>query len=423
MRLLYSILLTLALPVLVARLYIRSLKAPAYRRRIRERFWPAPMPGLAERDNLIWIHAVSVGEVAAAEPLIRSLLAAAPGLKILLTTMTPTGSDRARALSGERLDHCYIPYDLPYLLAPFIRRLAPDLLLLMETELWPNLLHCCARQNVKIMLANARLSEKSANGYARLARMSKNMLRVIDCIAAQSADDGGRFERLGADSASVTVCGSLKFNVSITEVDNKTIQPLNSLKGSGRPVLMAASTREGEEEKVLSAFTRILQRIPDLVLLLVPRHPERFEEVAGMLKKREFHYALRSSNREFSKNRQVLLGDSMGEMSNYYDCATLAFVGVSLVNTGCQNVLEPAARGIAVLTGPSQFNFAAICRQLEQAGALITVSDESMLAECCIELLQDESRRLEMGAAGQALVASNQQALPRHLALVQALLQ
>ncbi len=423
MRLLYSILLTLALPVLVVRLYLRSLKAPAYRRRIGERFRPAPMPGLAERDKLIWIHAVSVGEVAAAEPLIRSLLAQAPGLKILLTTMTPTGSDRARAMAGDRLEHCYIPYDLPFLLTPFIRRLAPDLLLLMETELWPNLLHCCARQNVKVMLANGRLSEKSARGYGRLPGLSRNMLQQIDCIAAQSADDAARFEKLGADADRIGVTGSLKFNVSITAVDNKSILPLNSLKGSGRPVLIAASTREGEEEKVLTAFTRMLQRIPELVLLLVPRHPERFEEVAGMLKAREFHYALRSSNREFSKDRQVLLGDSMGEMSNYYDCATLAFVGGSLVDTGCQNVLEPAARGIAVLTGPSQFNFASICRQLEQSGALITVRDESMLAECCIELLQDESRRLNMGTAGKALVAENQQALPRHLALLQDLLQ
>jgi 3-deoxy-D-manno-octulosonic-acid transferase len=423
MRLLYSILLTLALPVLVLRLYLRSLKAPAYRRRIRERFWPAPMPGLAERDKLIWIHAVSVGEVAAAEPLIRSLLAQAPDLKILLTTMTPTGSDRARALTGDRLEHCYIPYDLPFLLAPFIRRLAPELLLLMETELWPNLLYCCARQNVKVMLANGRLSEKSARGYGRLPGLSRNMLQRIDCIAAQSADDAARFERLGADASKISVSGSLKFNVSIAAVDNNYIIPLNSLKGSGRPVLIAASTREGEEEKVLTAYTRMLQRIPELVLLLVPRHPERFEEVARMLKEREFHYALRSSNREFSKDRQVLLGDSMGEMSNYYDCATLAFVGGSLVDTGCQNVLEPAARGIAVLTGPSQFNFATICRQLEQSGALITVRDESMLAECCIDLLQDECRRLTMGAAGKALVAENQQALPRHLALLQELLQ
>lgn len=357
--------------------------------------------------------------MAAAEPLIRQLLRDSdPGLWILVTTMTPTGSDRVQPLLGERVEHCYIPYDLPFLLMPFIHRLRPGLLVLMETELWPNLIHCCSRQQVRILLANARLSEKSARGYARLANLSRKMLSEIDLIAAQSGDDAGRLQNLGASPEKITVTGSLKFNVKTSEVDNSDIPPLQSLKASGRPVIVAASTREGEEEKVLTAFSEILDSFPQAVLLLVPRHPERFTAVGELLAARNFQFTRRSSGQGITADCQAVLGDSMGEMANYYDCATIAFVGGSLVDTGCQNVLEPAARGIPVLTGPSQYNFAAICRQLEQAGALLTVADEASLASQCIRLLQDEARLREMGAAGRKLVAGNQQALPGHMQLI-----
>lgn len=420
-RFLYSLLLTLALPLLLIRLYLRSLRSPAYRKRIGERFAGKTIDKPDPGRSLIWFHAVSVGEVAAAEPLIRQLLLN-PDLCILITTMTPTGSDRARALLGERVVHCYIPYDLPFLLKPFIRRMRPSLLVLMETELWPNLIHCCAQMQVPILLANARLSEKSARGYARLATLSRTMLTAIDLIAAQSNDDARRLQNLGAATDKITVTGSLKFNVDVTAVDNEGIAALRSLKASGRPVIIAASTREGEESRVLTAFRQVLASVPDAVLLLVPRHPERFDAVAELLEAGGFSFIRRSSDRDIGQDCQVVLGDSMGEMGNYYDCASIAFVGGSLVDTGCQNVLEPAARGIPVLVGPSQFNFAAICEQLERAGALRTVIDEQALASACIELVNDSAKSKAMGAAGQSLVTDNQQALPAHLRLIDRLL-
>lgn len=435
-RLAYTLILTLALPLLILRLLWRSLRLPAYRERLGERF-AISAPAVAarlradSRGRLVWIHAVSVGEVAAAEPLVRALLAQYPDLKILLTTMTPTGAQRAAGLLGARLQHCYVPYDLPILLRRFVDALRPDLAVLMETELWPNLIHVCAQRQVPMLLANGRLSAKSAQNYHRIARVARQMLSALDRIAAQSQDDADRFVYLGANEHRVTVTGSLKFTMSDSG-EQVPLQPVfAALQSSDRPIVIAASTREGEEEKVLDAFAGIWQSQPQVVLLLVPRHPQRFEQVARLCLARNLGLQRRSDFRAGSDGEQailknetkVLLGDSMGEMPEYFRCADIAFVGGSLVNTGCQNVLEPAALGIPVLTGPSQFNFAAICRALEAAGALLSVQDETMLSEQCLALLADAPRRRAMGEAGRALVAANQQALPAHLQLVAQLLE
>ncbi len=422
-RLLYSILLTLALPFLLLRLLWRS---PAYRQRIPERLgrkrWPDDFD---PRQLTIWIHAVSVGETVAAAPLLQAIRQRWPQAQIVFTTMTPTGSERVAALFSD-VFHCYLPYDLPYLLKPLLTRTKPDVLIVMETELWPNLLHCCQQQQVKVMLANARLSARSARGYGRIAGLTRRMLGQLDIIAAQADGDAGRLLALGAESERVHVTGSLKFNVAAATHDVPEDSLFKSLQDAQRPIWIAASTREKdkqrEETQVFQAFQQALQQRPDLLLLLIPRHPERFDAVAAEAQSLGFNVQRRSEATSLLPETQVLIGDSMGEMASYYQCADLAFVGGSLVDTGCQNVLEPAALGMPILVGPSQYNFAAICTALESAGALQTVANATALAQAVVRLLADPDRMAAMGQAGKELVAANQQALPKQMVLLEKLL-
>jgi 3-deoxy-D-manno-octulosonic-acid transferase len=337
----------------------------------------------------------------------------------MITTMTVTGSDRVSALFGDSVYHSYIPYDLSAVIRRFIRRLNPAVLILMETEMWPNTIHYCHHQGVKIILGNARLSEKSARGYSKISALSGDMLAKIDYIAAQSQADAQRFVELGANPEAVAVTGSLKFNVRIDAAELPPNSIFNSVRNSDRTVLIAASTRDGEEDKILTAFACCLQSEPSLLLLLVPRHPERFDQVARLCQERGLRVARRSEQDSALDVTQVVVGDSMGEMLNYYRSANIAFVGGSLVNTGCQNVLEPAALGLPVIVGPSQFNFANICSLLEQVGALRTVRDEFELAEFLTELISDRNARERMGAAGKKLVQENQNALPLMMTIVE----
>jgi len=422
-RIFYSVLFYLLVPFILLRLLFRSLRAPAYRDRISERFALAPLPTRFDRARqTIWIHAVSVGETVAAAPLVTALRKRYPLAQILVTTMTPTGSDRVRALFGDTVIHNYLPYDLPDVMHRFIGQINPVMLILMETELWPNLIHAAHSAGVRLVLANARMSEKSAAGYRRIAASTRAMLLQFDCIAAQSDADAQRLLALGANREAVTVTGSLKFLVDI-EVPNQISNPVfDSVRGAGRPVLIAASTREGEETKVLTAFKVCLAARSNLLLLLVPRHPERMERVARQCKEAGLVLQRRSAGKPVAASTQVLLGDSMGEMLQYYRLATIAFVGGSLVDTGCQNVLEPAALGIPIVVGPSQFNFATICAQLEQAGALQTVADEQQLAQFVTSLLGDADQQQRMSHSGKSLVRANQNALPGLISRIESLL-
>ncbi len=430
LRFLYSLITLVAIPVWVVRLLLLSLRNPDRRKRLSERF-AFGLPKRNGNGKLVWIHAVSVGEVAAAEPLIKALLKTWDDTtengksetgQILLTTMTPTGSERAQLISPGRLLHCYLPYDLPVFIRRLIRQLRPTLLIVMETELWPNLLCMCEQESVPTVLANGRLSARSAARYGMAPGFTGQMLTTIDRLCAQTVADAERFIALGAAQDRVTVTGSLKFHISANTVPEIETGIFAALRESTRPILIAASTREREEEKVLTAFAQMLEQQEDLLLLLVPRHTERFDQVAQLCESRGFTWQRRSRAEAPHATTQVVLGDSMYELARYYACADIAFVGGSLVDTGCQNVLEPAALGLPVVTGPSQFNFKAICELLESAGALLTVSDEAALTATVLELLQDESRRTAMGVAAKELVAGNQQALPEHLRLIQELL-
>lgn len=417
-RHLYSLMLLILTPLLLLRMLARG---PAYRRRLGERLAWQPRPGARDLSKpLVWIHAVSVGETVAAAPLVAALRSEYPEHQILLTSTTPTGSARVQELFSDTVLHAYLPYDTVGAMRRFVDKYRPAVLILMETELWPNLIATSHRVGVKVVLANARLSERSARGYRRFASLARPMLQQLDLVAAQSDDDAQRLIAIGAPNVQVT--GSLKFLVDVDCCAPLAAGVFDVIDSSDRTIIIASSTRLGEEEKVLNAFKRVLEAHPQALLLLVPRHPERFDAVAKLVTQMGFTLGRRSKNELLEGTMQVYLGDSMGEMMSYYRLASIAFVGGSLVDTGCQNVLEPAAFGIPIVTGPSQYNFATICRQLEADSALRTVANESELADFLIDLVPDWPRQAEMGRRGKALVERNQDSLPALLSRLRPLM-
>lgn len=419
-RTLYSLLLHLALPIIFLRLLWRAWRAPAYGRRIGERF----AVGLPElRAGGIWIHAVSLGESIAAAPLIRELLARHPELPITVTCMTPTGSERIQALFGSRIQHCYLPYDLPWACARFIERLRPRLAVIMETELWPNHIHACHTRGIPVALANARLSERSARGYARFSGLTAPMLAGLDLIAVQTEAEAARFRALGARSECVEVTGSIKFDLSVDAELPRRAAELRAVWGAAqRPVWIAASTHAGEDEVVLAAHRRLLAERGDALLILVPRHPERFEQVYDLCRREGFACVRRSRDEPVEADTQVLLGDTLGELLFLYALADLALVGGSLVANGGHNLLEPAALGKPLLSGPHLFNFLEIAAQLRGAGDLLEVADAEQLHAALRGLFADPADARRRAEAGLAVLRANQGALARLLAGLQRLL-
>lgn len=391
------------------------MRAPAYFRRWNERFGIKPAP--SSQQPVIWVHAVSVGEVEAARPLIKALQADYTNHQILITTMTPTGSDRVLSLYGDKVLHCYLPYDLPFSIRRFLKTARPALGIIMETELWPNLIHHAHALAIPMVLANARLSARSAAGYQRVSKLSRSMLQNFKLIAAQSQEDRQRFISLGAHPDQVHAVGNLKFEISLPASLNEEAEALRGIWGN-RPVLIAASTHEGEDEIVLNASRRIRADFPDLLLILVPRHPERFDKVAALSQRAGFKILRRSDNGMCSRDIQVLVVDTMGELPLFYGTADIAFVGGSLVPRGGHNLLEPAALGRAVLIGPHYFNFNEISRQFLDAGAAIQTDNSEALAETVIDLLKNPQKRAAMGQAGQNLIKRSQGASKRLLNLI-----
>lgn len=419
-RLLYTLLLHLALPLIALRLALRARKAPAYARRINERFslgLPTMKPGG------IWVHAVSVGESIAAAPMIRALQAHYPDLPITVTCMTPTGSERIQALFGASVQHCYLPYDLPWAAARFLDRVQPRLAVVMETELWPNHIHQCAKRGIPVALANARLSERSARGYTHFGKLTAPMLGELSLIAVQTQTEAQRFLDLGARPGCVEVTGSIKFDLKI---DAELLQRADALRqqwqATTRPVWIAASTHAGEDEIVLAAHRQLLSNHPDALLILVPRHPERFNSVNELCLSQGLTTRRRSTGEAVQASDQVLLGDTMGELLFLYALADIAFVGGSLVANGGHNLLEPAALGKPVLSGPHLFNFLEIAAQLREAGALSEVENAMQLADKVAALLNEPSEMQRMSQAGLSVLKANQGALERLLEGLQRLL-
>jgi 3-deoxy-D-manno-octulosonic-acid transferase len=412
-RCLYTLFFYLLLPLIFLRLAWRAWRAPAYARRIAERFAFA-LPPL--KAGGIWVHAVSVGESIAAAPMVRSLQALYPDLPITVTCMTPTGSERIQALFGDSVQHCYMPYDLPWAAQRFLDRLQPRLAVVMETELWPNHIHQCWRRGIPVALANARLSERSARGYARFARLTAPMLAELGLIAAQTPAEAERFLALGARAESVEVTGSIKYDLSIdAQMPELAADLRRQWAAELRPVWIAASTHAGEDEIVLAAHRQLLQRFPDALLILVPRHPERFGNVFELCQRAGLLTCRRSLQQPVEAATQVLLGDTMGELLFLYALADIAFVGGSLVPNGGHNLLEPAALGKPVLSGPNLFNFLEISAQLRNAGALGEVHDADTLADMVDRLWQAPAEAARMREAGQEVMTRNQGALQRLL--------
>ena len=410
MRFIYSLLFYLLIPPILWRMLWRGRHEPAYRKRLGERFGLYRQSGPSER--VIWIHAVSVGEAEAAFPLIRSLRRQFPSTPFLVTTTTPTGSARVQSVLKAEVAHVYLPYDLPYAVARFLDHFRPDLAVIMETEIWPNLFHASAIRGIPLAIVNARLSERSARGYARLGGFTRNTLANVRLIAAQTQADAERFLAVGAKPETVRMTGNIKYDLELPDdYFQQGIVLRDSLFGK-RPVWIAASTHEGEELLVLRAFAEIRVAKPELLLVLVPRHPPRFDKVANLCLSEGFTLSRRSLN-ETAKQADVFLVDTLGELRQFYAASDIAFIGGSLVAVGGHNVLEAAIAGIPVIFGPHMFNFLEAGRRLKEAGGAVQIAEGEELAGIVIDLLHDVNRNLRMGEAGREFVESGRGALAR----------
>lgn len=416
LRLIYSFLLYLLQPLIWLRLFIRGRKAPAYRKRWAERY--GFCRGKVEQNGIM-LHSVSVGETLTAIPLVRALRYRYPTLPITVTTMTPTGSERVMSAFGDDVHHVYLPYDLPGSVNRFLNQVSPKLVIVMETELWPNLIHQLNKRKIPLVIANARLSERSARGYGKLGKTIRTMLQKITLIAAQNKEDGERFIQLGLKRSHLAITGSLKFDISVTPELSARALTLRRQWAPHRPVWIAASTHDGEENILLQAHATLLQRFPDLLLILVPRHPERFPTAQQLVAQAGMGYINRSSGEIPTEQTQVIIGDTMGELMLLYGIADLAFVGGSLVERGGHNPLEPAAHAVPVLMGPHIFNFKVICNKLEQANGLIAVNDVTSLAEQITLLLSDDDFRRYCGQQAVNVLLQNQGALEKLLGLLE----
>lgn len=413
MRYLYTILFYLAFPVILIRLIWRSRWQSEYRKRLPERLGFYPF----KKEKCIWVHAVSVGETLAAIPLIKALLSRYPNLPLLVTTMTPTGAARVKTAFGEQVQHAYIPYDLPGAVNRFLNNAHPIIAIIMETELWPNLLFACHRHQIPVCLVNARLSEKSARGYQSIAPLTREMLKRITVIATHGQADAARFLALGASKDSVIVTGSIKFDLELPKDLAIKSSTLRASLGQDRFIWVAASTHEGEEEIMLLAHQKLREKNPNALLILVPRHPNRFDDIAK-LSEQFFKTARRSQASILSKDTAVYLGDSMGELLLMYAVSDVAFVGGSLIQRGGHNLLEPAALKKPILMGPHLFNFAEISELFFSEQALIKVTGASSLADVLITLMQDQEKRLQMGERAAHIVDANRGALVKQVALI-----
>lgn len=387
----------------------RGRRSPGYRRRWQERFgFFAALPV----EGTVWIHAVSVGEVQAALPLI-SWLQEQRNLPVLVTTTTPTGSERVRQQLANQVFHVYAPYDLPGVIRRFLKRVRPSLVIIMETEIWPNLFHQCCVEGIPLILANARLSTHSARGYRRFRSLTKATLANVTELAAQARPDADRFISLGMDAQHVHVTGNIKFDVRISEALRSRAEQLRGTWGDKRPVWVAASTHAGEEELVLSAFAMVQTRLPQVLLILVPRHPERFDKVADLCLRRGYTVTRRSGGGTVSAEVSIFLGDTMGELPLFYAGADVAFVGGSLVPAGGHNILEPASLGIPIVVGPHTFNFLEITRALIVHGGAERVETVTELATVVVRFLEHSKLRDATGSCGRELVERNRGALAK----------
>jgi 3-deoxy-D-manno-octulosonic-acid transferase len=413
---LWSVAAYLLLPYALGNLIWRGLRYRAYWRRWPERF------GFVERiaaPRTIWVHAVSVGEVRSAAALIDALAGRYPEHRLVVTTMTPTGSDQVRELFGARVSHCYVPYDFPDAVRRFLDRVHPEVAVIAETEFWPSLFAACRLRGIPLLLVNGRVSQASMRGYLRVPRTTRRMLANADLLCAQTRIDAQRLRTLGAPEPLVKVTGNLKFDVEVPDALVADGRELRAQWGASRPVWIAASTHRGEERRVLDAFARLRVHLPDVLLVLVPRHPERFRSVAWLCRSRGYAVALRSRERgALPRTVDVLVGDTMGELQRLYAAADVAFIGGSLVAKGGQNLLEACAVRVPPIFGPHMFHFEEISAMALERGAARQVHDAIDLCAAVALYFEQPELRRAAGRAAYTLVADNRGALERTLVLI-----
>jgi 3-deoxy-D-manno-octulosonic-acid transferase len=417
----WSIVVYLLVPYAIGNLIWRGLRYPAYWHRWPERFgFVTPLTGA----RTLWVHAVSVGEVRSAAPLIAALGARYPQHRLVVTTMTPTGAAQVGELFDDRVTHCYVPYDLPDAVRRFLDRVRPEVAVIAETEFWPNLFAECGRRRIPLLLVNGRVSQASLRGYLRVPRITRQMLANADLLCAQTRVDAQRLRNLGAPEALIHVTGNLKFDVELPARLLEEAAALRASWGRDRPVWIAASTHRGEERQVLDAFARLRETLPGLLLVLVPRHPERFQSVARLCRRRGHAVALRSRTPgALPPGTTVLLGDTMGELQRLYAASDVAFIGGSLVPHGGQNLLEACAVRVPVVFGPHMFHFEEISAMALERGAARQVHDVAGLVDAVTLYLEKPELRRAAGRAAHTLVAENRGALVRTLEHVEATLR
>jgi len=409
-RLVYSILIGICIPFVLARLWLRGLKAKEYRTRRLERlgFFNAPV-----HQQHIWVHAVSVGELLAAEPIIRSLQTRFPNKNIVVTTMTPTSSAMVEKLFGDSVFHVYAPYDFPLFIGAFLKRIRPELLVIMETELWPNMLRGAQKSGCAVVLTNARLSERSAKGYQRFLPIISWLFDSLDLVLCQFTPDAKRFEALGISKDRIQVTGSLKFDVAIDQTLQATGQALRAALPVTQQVWVAASTHEGEDAQVLKVHKVLKQKYPNLQLVLVPRHPERFESAYKLAVESGFAAGRYSEQKQLQPNQDVYVLDAMGQLMGFFAASDVVFIGGSLTEVGGHNPIEPGALGKPMLIGPHYFNFERICDEFVASGALQVVDDASELERALTQLLDNSVEAAQRGAAAYAVVEKGKGAVNR----------
>lgn len=419
-RQIYTFLFLLALPFVYLRLLWRSKRLPAYRERMGQRLGAVIVPEAFQRG--IWVHAVSFGEAIVATPLVKKLRAKYPHMPIVMTSMTPTGAAQIQKTFAEDVFHAYAPYDLPWCIKRFLKQAQPCLAIFIETEMWPNYLNLLKKHGIPSMLANARLSEKSARGYGRFKQLTMAMLKQLSVIAVQARADADRFIALGADEQRLTITGNIKFDVTIPAGLLEKAAELRAQLGNHRLVWIAGSTHQGEEAQVLQAFAKIKKQFPKALLLLVPRHPDRFEEVIALCRSEHYSVVLRSEQKACDEQTDIFIGNTMGEMLLFYAVSDVAFVGGSMINNGGHNMLEPALFAKPVISGTSMFNFAKISELLIDAHAMRVVNNSDQLADAVQHFFANREDAELCGKHALTVVENNRGALASHMKLIEALL-
>ena len=422
-RFLYSLLISLLSPLFVLRLLVKSVNEPGYRRQWWRRFALGMPSRVRSGDGLIWVHAVSVGELLAVAPLVERMLQEWPDKAVLITNTTPTGSEQTQKLFGDRVEHTWFPFDTPLVTGAFLRHWSPQLVVMVETEIWPNVMASAREQGIPVALVNARLSARSARGYARLGDFTRETLKGFSLIAAQSKSDDRRFRRIGAEPDAMQVVGSIKFDIDLAARRGQ-LEVIKSELGSdiqSRPLWAAASTHPGEEQLVIDAYQALTQRGIATRLLLAPRHPNRTADIIKLLEGASLSYQRRSDKTSINADTDVLIIDTLGELSAFLGLADAAFIGGSLVPRGGHNPIEAAAWGCAVITGPHVINFATIVRDMERGGAIRVVVDQQELADRLASVWEGDKQDSDAKRA-QTFIERRRGATRRQLDLLKALL-